>query len=162
MPLITEVRGRILGSRDRSKSQQVVSNPRNTCSIGMWLRAKSRLSGVPIRAGAGQSAKVCYRELPRIPLLRTPLNKGHQGAATGFGENLHDHEHLVAHAGLLPLLLSAIPKDESLEALPHILVFPDERRVGLAGGPITHPIAADEARAPTLSCSPRSTTVRRP
>src|SRR5919112_3282843 len=102
------------------------------------------------------------QELPRILIPRTPVNRGHQGAATGFGENLHDHEHLVAHAGLLPLLLSAIPKDESLEALPHILVFPDERRVGLAGGPITHSIAADEARAPTLSCSPRSTTVSRP
>src|SRR5215211_5221122 len=101
-------------------------------------------------------------ELRRIPLPRTPVNRGHQGSATSFGEYLHDDEHLVAHAGLLPLLLSAIPNDESLEALPHILVFPDERRVGLAGGPNTHPIAADEARAPTLSCSPRSTTLRRP
>jgi hypothetical protein len=71
-------------------------------------------------------------------------------------------ERLVAHAGLLPLLLSGIPNDESLEALRHILLFPDERRVALAGGPITHPIAADEARAPTLSCSPRPTTIRRP
>jgi hypothetical protein len=71
LPLFTGVRGReILGSRDRSKSQQLVLNPRNTCSIGVWLRAKSRLSPVPIRAGAGQSAKVCYRELPRISLLR--------------------------------------------------------------------------------------------
>src|SRR5215203_3777554 len=101
--------------------------------------------------------------VPRITLPRTPVNRGHQGSATGFGEYLHDDEHLVAHAGLLPLLLlSAIPNDESLEALPHILVFPEERRVGLAGSPITHPIAADEARAPTLSCSPRSTTVSRP
>src|SRR5215203_7008857 len=78
--------------------------------------------------------------VPRITLPRTWVNRGHQGSATGFGEYLHDDEHLVTHAGLLPLLLSAIPNDESLEVLRHILLFPDERRVGLAGagGPITH------------------------
>src|SRR5687767_8217815 len=64
----------------------------------------------------------CYGELRRIPLFfpRTRVNREHQGSATGFGEYLHDDERLVAHAGLLPLLLSAIPNDESLEALRHI------------------------------------------
>src|SRR5215212_5581161 len=83
-----------------------------------------RRSGTPPSAKSGLRGLYlgvwCYRR-PTIGASpttfhtvspRTPVNRGHQGSATGFGEYLHDDEHLVAHAGLLPLL-SAIPNDES-------------------------------------------------
>jgi hypothetical protein len=35
----------------------------------MWL------SGVPIGIGMGVCGGDCYRELPRIPIPRTPVNK---------------------------------------------------------------------------------------
>src|SRR5215217_5737146 len=77
----------------------------------------TRFSGWPTSCTAGMMPPYgAQGELRRITLPRTPINRGHQGSATGFGEYLHDDEHLVAHAGLLPLLLSAIPNDESLEA----------------------------------------------
>jgi hypothetical protein len=36
----------------------------------MWL------SGIPIGIGMGVCGGDCYLELPRIPILRTPVNKG--------------------------------------------------------------------------------------
>ena len=36
----------------------------------MWL------SGVPMGIGMGVCGGDCYRELPRIPIPRTPVNKG--------------------------------------------------------------------------------------
>src|SRR5215211_2236342 len=47
----------------------------------MWLYP------VPIGIGSGRSGRDCYRELLRIPLLRTPVNraKGRAEAATSPG-----------------------------------------------------------------------------
>jgi hypothetical protein len=52
-------------------------------ALGVWLRAKSRLSPVPIRAGVGKSGGVCYRELPRIRIPRTSVNKGERMSRWG-------------------------------------------------------------------------------
>jgi hypothetical protein len=42
--------------------------------VGAWL------SPVPIRAGLEQKGRDCYRELRRIPIPRTWVNKGIKGA----------------------------------------------------------------------------------
>jgi hypothetical protein len=63
-----------------------------------------------------------------------------------LGKHLHDYHRFVAYAGLILPSLSPGPCDESLEALRCLLIFPDDRRVGLAGGLIPHPVACDEAR----------------
>jgi hypothetical protein len=65
----------------------------------------------------------------------------------GFAKHLHDGERLVAHAALIPPLLSREPQDEFLEALHRLLILQDDRPVGLVSGLIPHPIASDEARA---------------
>src|SRR5829696_2812102 len=64
----------------------------------------------------------------------------------GLGKYLRDDERLVGHPGLILPLSSRFPKDEPLEVLRRRLVLKEDRRVALAGGPIGHPIAADEAR----------------
>src|SRR5829696_3541560 len=64
----------------------------------------------------------------------------------GLGKYLRDDERLVGHPGLILPLSSRFPKDEPLEVLRRLLVLKEDRRVALAGGPIGHPIAADEAR----------------
>src|SRR5829696_737421 len=65
----------ILGSLGRSKSQQLVSNSRNICSIRDEAEGQKQLSGAHLRARVGQRGKACYRELPRIPLPRTWVNR---------------------------------------------------------------------------------------
>src|SRR5215203_5529451 len=68
--------GEILGSRERSKSQPLATIPRYRCDYPPWGRAKSQLRAVPMRLGPVESGGACYREVRRIPLLSTWVNKG--------------------------------------------------------------------------------------
>jgi hypothetical protein len=69
----------ILGSPDRSKSQQLVSNPSNKRSIRVGQRAKMQLYTTWIGLREGPRGGDCYGELPRILLPRTRVNKGEKG-----------------------------------------------------------------------------------
>ena len=46
-------------------------------ALGVWQRAKMRLSPVPIGKGMGACGGDCYRELPRNSILGTSVNKPH-------------------------------------------------------------------------------------
>src|SRR5215217_4049420 len=75
--LFTGVRGReILGSPGRSESQQLVSDSCNKRSIRGVAKGQKCLCPTRIGLGTGPRGGDCYRELPRIPLPRTPVNKG--------------------------------------------------------------------------------------
>src|SRR5215203_5633364 len=67
---------KILVKSGGSKSQPLDTNPRHECSqrgpIGTRNTAPHRPDGLRSPPSGG----ACYRELPRIPLPRTPVNRG--------------------------------------------------------------------------------------
>src|SRR5215218_5992585 len=67
--------GEILGSRERSKSHPLATIPRYRCDYPPWGGAKIQLRTVPMRLGPVESGGACYRELPRIILSRSWVNK---------------------------------------------------------------------------------------
>src|SRR5215216_5344400 len=70
------LRREILGSPGRSESQQLVSDFCNKRSIRGVAKGQKCLCPTRIGLGTGPRGGDCYRELPRIPLPRTPVNKG--------------------------------------------------------------------------------------
>src|SRR5215212_1374520 len=74
--LFTGVRGRgILGSPGRSESQLLVSDSCNKRSIRGVAKGQKCLCLTRIGLGTGPRGGDCYRELPRILLLRRWVNK---------------------------------------------------------------------------------------
>src|SRR5215207_4574616 len=66
----------ILAKLNRSKSQQLVTNPRHRCSHLQTDRDLTGANSVLSTLDRGYEGEDCYRELPRMLLLGTSVNKG--------------------------------------------------------------------------------------
>src|SRR5829696_7362956 len=74
--LFTGVRGReILGSPGRSESQQLVSDSCNKRNIRSVAKGQKCLCPTCIGLGTGPCGGDCYRELRRIHIPRTSVNR---------------------------------------------------------------------------------------
>src|SRR5215216_3178538 len=98
----------------------------------MWLYP------VPIGIGPGRGGGACNRELPRIPIPRTPMNKGSRSFTVGYMEPLRGRETLArqgANADERNVEERASPKGSEQQKHPRVGTRALLQQRDVLGGP---------------------------